>query len=509
MSSGLPASVSACTASSSPSSASQLRQEGHQVAAAAGVVHAHRFAGELARAAMLMSGVMPMPPATSTARGRPACTGKSFLGTSMSSAVAFLQALVHEARAAAALVLAAHRDAVLGRRVGDAGLRARVDQRVVAPVLLAVRQRDLHADVRAGGEAGQRRAVLGRQAERADQRVEAARLDDAQLQGGGCFVRAHGFLSPFVFSPVRTAPAWRAAACRARRPAPRRAARAGWRAPCAWPARSAASISSLVVAQAALMGVAVALDQALALRDLQRQRRVEGGSLARCGASHCSMRRVLLGEARGGPAPARRSGHAAQHQVAAQRAGAHHAALLRHALDQAARRARVHQPAADAAGQRLADFLQARVHVLVDRQQLVGLHAGLVAHALEAGGAGLERGDAGGVFVGHPQRQVARGFLAAAGRRRWPAAPRRLSCGPGRWRRRPGPGSRSGGARLPAASRGRLAGKFCCTRATSAPHLRIARRGRGHAAAAASAAAGASPACARVEGAAEGRAGWA
>ncbi|MCY1506894.1 hypothetical protein D9M68_411530 [compost metagenome] len=74
----------------------------------------------------------------------------------------------------------------------------------------------------------------------------------------------------------------------------------------------------------------------------------------------------------------------------------------------------MHEPAAEAAGQRLADFLQAWVHVLVDGEQLARLHAGLAVHALEAGRAGLQGGDAGRVFVGHPQRQVARGFAQQA-----------------------------------------------------------------------------------------------
>ncbi len=37
-------------------------------------------------AAMLIIGVMPMPPAISTARDAPSCTGKSFFGASMVSA---------------------------------------------------------------------------------------------------------------------------------------------------------------------------------------------------------------------------------------------------------------------------------------------------------------------------------------------------------------------------------------------------------------------------------------
>src|SRR5437763_438904 len=81
------------------------------------------------------------------------------------------------------------------------------------------------------------------------------------------------------------------------------------------------------------------------------------------------------------------------------------------ALDQPPRQARAGEPAAEAGGQRLADLLQPRMHELVDREELVALHAHLGADAFEAGGAGLEVGDADRVFVRHPQREVARGLV--------------------------------------------------------------------------------------------------
>src|SRR5437763_438905 len=61
------------------------------------------------------------------------------------------------------------------------------------------------------------------------------------------------------------------------------------------------------------------------------------------------------------------------------------------ALDQPPRQARAGEPAAEAGGQRLADLLQPRMHELVDREELVALHAHLGADAFEAGGAGLDR----------------------------------------------------------------------------------------------------------------------
>ncbi len=70
----------------------EFGQEGHQVAAAAGIVHAHGSLRRGGAAAMLASGVTPMPPATSTVPPGPVCSGKSFLGASIVSGVALAAA---------------------------------------------------------------------------------------------------------------------------------------------------------------------------------------------------------------------------------------------------------------------------------------------------------------------------------------------------------------------------------------------------------------------------------
>ena len=82
----------------------------------------------------------------------------------------------------------------------------------------------------------------------------------------------------------------------------------------------------LEVARAALVSVAVAGDQALAARDLQRQRglrRQRGLDLRQPGLDA----RVLGLVAQAAAAPAAQAGQRVEHQVAAQRAGLHDAAL--------------------------------------------------------------------------------------------------------------------------------------------------------------------------------------
>ena len=50
------------------------------------------------------------------------------------------------------------------------------------------------------------------------------------------------------------------------------------------------------------------------------------------------------------------------------------------------------------------------MHEFGDAQNLVGLHPHLRADAREPAGTSFQIGDADGVFVAHPQREVARGF---------------------------------------------------------------------------------------------------
>src|SRR6218665_2215633 len=91
------------------------------------------------RAAMVASGGTPMPPGPRTQAPRPGGRGKGklFFGRLDGDGVAFLQPLVHEARAATAPGLVAHGDQVLVRRAGGVVRGRKVDQRVVAPVGLA------------------------------------------------------------------------------------------------------------------------------------------------------------------------------------------------------------------------------------------------------------------------------------------------------------------------------------------------------------------------------------
>jgi hypothetical protein len=110
--------------------------------------------------------------------------GKVVLRRLDGDGVALFQPFVHEARTAPAFGFLAHGDHVFGRCIGGVARRVEVDERVVAPVGLAVGQGHLHADVGARREAGQRVAVVGAQAQHADQRIQFARLCDAQREGG-------------------------------------------------------------------------------------------------------------------------------------------------------------------------------------------------------------------------------------------------------------------------------------------------------------------------------------
>ena len=155
------------------------------------------------------------------------------------------------------------------------------------------------------------------------------------------------------------------------------------------------------------MRVAIALDQALAARDLDRERRVDRRDGAELGQPVLDAR-VLQRVAQRRAAPAPHRGHGGEHQVAAQRARLDHAPARGQALDPAPRRARGQQPAPERRGQGLGDLLQARVQVLLDREHLVGAGADLAAHAGEARVARLQVGHADRVLPAHPQREVAR-----------------------------------------------------------------------------------------------------
>ena len=185
--------------------------------------------------------------------------------------------------------------------------------------------------------------------------------------------------------------------------------------------------------------------------------------------SHSSMRAVLLGVAQRGAAPAL---HRRRRRCSIRKPRSELVVttrpLLREALDQAARPARVHQPAADAGRQRLADLLQARMHVLVDREHLAVLHA-------------------------RPRRARARSARRGSSARRRGSCPRRTSTAPGGARSRAAGGvvlarqrgdARQAveveagvgrvlvvdraGARLRAARGCAAAGKSRCTRSSSA-----------------------------------------
>ena len=207
---------------------------------------------------------------------------------------------------------------------------------------------------------------------------------------------------------VRLPPRRRPGPCRVRRPARRRAAGAAWpRRRCGRPAGVHGLHQPLEMPRAAFVRVAVALDQALAARDLHGQRAVgRGRGVDRLQPGFDA--RVLHAIAQAAAAPAAQPGQRVQQQEAAQRAGLHDAALRGETFDEAPRRAGVQQPAAQAGRQRVADLLQPRVHELVDLQQLRVAHLDLAAHAFEAGRARLQVGHAHRVLVAHPQRQVAR-----------------------------------------------------------------------------------------------------
>ena len=162
----------------------QLGQEGHQVAAAPGVVHSNF--GTL-RAAARGHGRERCHADAAGHQNRTTRTGvqrKVIFRRLDREHVAFFQLLVHEARAATAFGLLAHGDDVLRRRHGGVAFDREVDERVVAPVGLAVGQRHLHADVRTGSESGQGTAVVAPQTQQPDQRIESVCFGNAKLEGG-------------------------------------------------------------------------------------------------------------------------------------------------------------------------------------------------------------------------------------------------------------------------------------------------------------------------------------
>ena len=180
-------------------------------------------------------------------------------------------------------------------------------------------------------------------------------------------------------------------------------------------------------------------------------------------------RRVLGGEAassRGASASCRRRRRA---QEAAERAGRHDAALAGEALDEAAQPARPLEPPADRAGSVSAISCTpgCRYSSIASTWSRAGAH--LAADALEARAARLQRGDADRVLVASSRaRGGARSRRAAAPSRARRGRDRRER-GRDRERRRPGPGSRSGGERLPQRGAAAAGKRARCGRAGRGP----------------------------------------
>ena len=171
------------------------------------------------------------------------------------------------------------------------------------------------------------------------------------------------------------------------------------------------------VVLAALVGAAVALDQAAAQRDLVAEPPVARACRATTPSSQCSIMRLLVGEAAAAHAqpaaarPAVRSDSMPntewradlQRQRPGRLALAH--ALRSQAITRCGQRRR----------QQRRELGHAGLEVVVDLQHVVvaGLHLA-AARAASAAGAALEVGHAHDVVEGHPQRQPAR-HLARGG----------------------------------------------------------------------------------------------
>ncbi len=162
-----------------------------------------------------------------------------------------------------------------------------------------------------------------------------------------------------------------------------------------------------VLAAAAHVGVAIALDQAAAVDGFDGQRVVARRQPGDQVQPLPQARGLGLVAQRAAAEPPH-AGQRVQHQEAAQRAALHAAPAAQTARDETAEGLGALQPAAQPGRQRAADFLQPRVHEFGGVDQLVRTRAHFLAHALEARAAGFQVGDADHVVVGHGRGHVAR-----------------------------------------------------------------------------------------------------